>query len=187
MRRSDVGGVPVLANRISYVGELGWELYAPIELGEHLWDVVVGAGRAFGAVPVGMGVLFSSGRLEKGYRACGAELDLDHNLVEAGLARPKVKEADFIGRAAYLRQRSEPPVARLCTLTVDDRASASGVARYMLEPVTSSGPVPVELDGLRRQRRVAQDQVRGLLGKHHHRRVDVPVGDVGEHRRVDHA
>ncbi|HEY5434161.1 MAG TPA: FAD-dependent oxidoreductase [Candidatus Limnocylindrales bacterium] len=144
-RSLDVGGVPVLANRISYVGELGWELYAPIELGEHLWDVVVGAGWAFGAVPVGMGVLFSSGRLEKGYRAYGAELDLDHNLVEAGLARPKVKEADFIGKAAYLRQRSEPPVARLCTLTVDDHASVSGVARYMLgrEPILTRDGRPV--------------------------------------------
>jgi len=144
-RSLDIGGVPVLANRISYVGELGWELYAPIELGAHLWDVLQAAGRPLGAVPVGMGVLFASGRLEKGYRAYGAELDLDHSLVEAGLARPKVKDADFIGKAAYLRQRSEPPVALLCTLTVDDHASASGVARYMLgrEPILTRDGRPV--------------------------------------------
>lgn len=144
-RSLDIGGITVLANRLSYVGELGWELYSPIELGAHLWDVLLAAGRPFGAIPAGMGVLFSSGRLEKGYRAYGAELDLDHSLVEAGLARPKVKEADFIGKTAYLRQRSEPPVALLCTLTVDDHTSASGVARYMLgrEPILTREGRPV--------------------------------------------
>lgn len=127
------------------MGELGWEFYAPIELGAHLWDVLLAAGGPFGAIPAGMGVLFSSGRLEKGYRAYGAELDLDHDLVEAGLARPKVKAAEFIGKAAYVRQRSEPPVARLCTLTVDDHASSAGVPRYMLgrEPILTRDGRPV--------------------------------------------
>ncbi len=57
-------------------------------------------------VPVGIGVYAVTGRLEKGYRAHGAELELDFDLVEAGMARPTVKDADFVGRAAYLEQRS---------------------------------------------------------------------------------
>ena len=59
-------------------------------------------------------------RLEKGYRAHGAELELDFDLVEAGMARPTLKDADFVGRAAYERQRAATPAAILCTLTVDD-------------------------------------------------------------------
>ena len=63
------------------------------------------------------------------------------NPVEAGLARPKVKQADFIGKAAYLKMREEEPAATLCTLTVDDNSSSSGEPRYMLgsEPVLTTG------------------------------------------------
>ena len=73
-----------------------------------------------GLVPVGIGVYGTTGRLEKGYRAFGDELTRDYNLVEAGMTRPRVKEQDFIGKAAYLAQRDAPPCAVLCTLTVDD-------------------------------------------------------------------
>ena len=105
--------------------------------GRRLWDTLWEAGQAFGVVAVGIGVYATTGRLEKGYRAHGAELELDFDLVEAGMARPKVKEAEFVGKAAYLEQRSRPPAAILCTLTVDDPTSSSGVARYMLgkEPI----------------------------------------------------
>ena len=75
----------------------------------------------------GIGVYATTGRLEKGYRAHGNELELDFDLVEAGMARPKVKDADFLGKAAYLEQRAQPPAAILCTLTVDDHTSSSGV------------------------------------------------------------
>jgi glycine cleavage system aminomethyltransferase T len=78
-----------------------------------------------------MGTVAGSARLEKCYRAYGPELDLEHNLVEAGLARPRVKPQDFIGKEALLQQRATPPVRRLCTLTVDDNTSASGLRRYM--------------------------------------------------------
>ena len=88
-------------------------------------------------VPVGIGTYAVTSRLEKGYRAHGAELELDFNLVEAGMARPSVKDADFVGKAAYEKQRAAEPVAILCTLTVDDPTSSSGVKRYMLgrEPI----------------------------------------------------
>jgi len=144
-RTIELGGIPVLASRISYVGELGWELYVPMEQGQRLWDTLWEAGRPHGIVPFGIGVYGTTGRLEKGYRAHGAELELEFNLVEADMLRPKVKEADFIGRTAYLEQRSAPAVATLCTLTVDDNTSASGVKRYMLgrEPILTldGGPI----------------------------------------------
>jgi len=133
----DIDGVRTLASRISYVGELGWELYVPIEQGLRVWDAIWGAGQAHGIVPVGIGTYAVTARLEKGYRAHGAELELDFNLVEAGMARPTVKDADFVGKAAYLAQRAAAPAALLCTLTLDDPTSASGARRYMLgrEPI----------------------------------------------------
>jgi glycine cleavage system aminomethyltransferase T/glycine/D-amino acid oxidase-like deaminating enzyme len=133
----DIDGVRTLASRISYVGELGWEIYVPIEQGLRVWDALWEAGKPHGMAPVGIGTYAVTARLEKGYRAHGAELELDFDLVEAGMARPTVKDADFVGKEAYLRRRSESPVAILCTLTVDDPTSASGVKRYMLgrEPI----------------------------------------------------
>src|ERR1700760_2002410 len=139
-REIEIAGTVVLASRISYVGELGWELYVPIEQGLRLWDTLWSAGQPHGLVPAGIGVYGTTGRLEKGYRAFGAELTPDYTLVEAGMTRPKVKAQDFIGKEAYLRQRSEEPCAVLCTLTVDSHESADGSLRYMLggEPVLSS-------------------------------------------------
>ena len=143
----DVGPVRVLASRISYVGELGWELYVPIEQGARLWDALWEAGRPFGLTPVGAGVYGTTARLEKGYRAYGNELELEYNLVESGLARRTVKSEDFIGKEAYLRQRDEPPAATLCTLTVDDNtAPSNGISRAMTgrEPILTSDGQPIE-------------------------------------------
>lgn len=133
----DIASVRVLAARISYVGELGWELHAPMEQGAHLWDLLTAAGEPFGIVPVGLGAYGGTLRVEKSYRLMGSELELDRNLVEACLARPKVKDADFIGKAAYLAQRAAGPASLLCTLTVEDNRSASGERRFMLgrEPI----------------------------------------------------
>jgi glycine cleavage system aminomethyltransferase T/glycine/D-amino acid oxidase-like deaminating enzyme len=139
-REVELGGVTVLASRISYVGELGWELYVPMEQGARVWDAVWDAGRPHGLVPVGIGVYGTTGRLEKGYRAFGNELTADYTLVEAGMTRPRVKEQPFLGKDAYLAQRDRPPAAVMCTLTVDDHTSSSGQLRYMLggEPVLSA-------------------------------------------------
>jgi len=133
----EAGALTVLASRISYVGELGWELYVPMEQGGKLWDLLRDAGRPDGLIAAGIGVYGTTGRLEKGYRSFGDELTADFNLVEAGMTRPRVKAQDFVGKAAYLAQRERPPAAVLCTLTVDDHASASGEFRYPLggEPV----------------------------------------------------
>jgi glycine cleavage system aminomethyltransferase T/glycine/D-amino acid oxidase-like deaminating enzyme len=143
-RGIEVDSIAVLASRISYVGELGWELYVPMEQGARLWQLLHEAGRPHGAVPVGIGVYGTTGRLEKGYRAFGFELDAERSIVEAGMQRPKVKAAEFVGREAYLAQREAAPKSVLCTMTVDNHTSASGVRRYMLggEPIlTRDGAV----------------------------------------------
>jgi len=146
----EIGPVRTLASRISYVGELGWELYAPMEQGRALWDVLWEAGRPLGLVPSGIGVYGTTGRIEKGYRLYGAELESEFDVVEAGMQRPTVKEAAFVGKEAHLRHREEEPAAMLCTLTVDDPTSASGVKRYMLgrEPIlTAEGQRIVDSKG----------------------------------------
>jgi len=133
----DVGAVRVLASRISYVGDLGWELYVPMEQGLLLWDSLWEAGRPHGLAACGIGVYGTTGRLEKCYRAHGNELETEYNVVEAGMSAPRVKAEDFVGKEAHLRHRVEDPAAILCTLTVDDHTSKSGEKRYMLgrEPI----------------------------------------------------
>ena len=162
-----IGEVPVWALRISYVGELGWELYAPMEQGEHLWDLLWEAGQEHRVVPVGIGVYGTTGRLEKGYRLYGNELETEYNPVEAGLARPKVKSQDFIGREAYLKSREEEPAAILCTLTVDDHTSSCGERRYMLghEPVLTLSADPI-VDREGRRSYVCSAGAGPSVGKH---------------------
>src|SRR5260370_25759593 len=118
-------------------------------------------------IPAGIGVYGTTGRLEKGYRAYGAELDASYNVVEAGMTRPKVKEQDFIGKTAYLRQREAPPAAILCTLTVDDHVSESGELRYMLggEPVLSDSGEPL-IDAKGRHSYVTSAGSGPSVGKH---------------------
>jgi glycine cleavage system aminomethyltransferase T/glycine/D-amino acid oxidase-like deaminating enzyme len=166
-RAIDVGSVRTLAARISYVGELGWEIYAPMEQGARLWDLLWDAGQRHGIVAVGLGAYGTSTRLEKSYRAMGRELELDRNLVEAGMARPKVKDGDFIGKAAYLEQRSTPPPALLCTLTLDSVRSSTGINRYMLggEPLTFRDGSPL-VDARGRHSFVTSAGSGPSLGKH---------------------
>jgi glycine cleavage system aminomethyltransferase T/glycine/D-amino acid oxidase-like deaminating enzyme len=146
----DINGVPVLALRVSYVGDLGWELHAPFEQGQRVWDTLAEAGRPLGVIPAGIGVYGTTGRMEKGYRLMGAELELEYNPVEAGLALRRVKEADFIGKTSYLEARAYEPAATMCTLTVDDHISSESIARYPQggEPiVTTNGERIVDRHG----------------------------------------
>jgi len=129
----------VIASRISYVGDLGWELYTPMERGLELWDALWEAGQPHGVVPAGIGVYGTTGRLEKAYRAFGFELDQDYDVVEADMAWWKVKEQDFVGKAAHVAAREREPVATLCTLTME------GNERFPLgrEPVVRGDGSPI--------------------------------------------
>jgi glycine cleavage system aminomethyltransferase T/glycine/D-amino acid oxidase-like deaminating enzyme len=144
-RTIEVDSLRVLASRISYVGDRGWELYVPFEQGARLWETVWEAGQPHGIVPSGIGVYATTGRLEKCYRAYGFELDGEYNVVEAGMAWGKVKDQDFVGKEAHLRHREEEPAAVLCTLTVDDHSSTDGQKRYMLggEPIRTRDGAPL--------------------------------------------
>ncbi len=162
-----VGSLKVLAFRISYVGELGWELYCPNENGIKLWDTLWEAGQEHDILPVGMGVYGTTARLEKGYRSMGMELEKEYTPVEAGLARPKVKKADFIGRAAYMKARENGPAAMLCTLVVDDHKSSNGKSRYMLgsEPILTLNEEPI-VDSHGRRSYVTSAGAGPSLGRH---------------------
>jgi glycine cleavage system aminomethyltransferase T/glycine/D-amino acid oxidase-like deaminating enzyme len=147
-----VGEVDALALRLSYVGELGWEIYAPMGQGERLWDTIAEAGEEYDIRPVGMGVYGTTGRMEKGYRLFGHELELEYNPAEAGLTFHGVKDADFNGKEAYKEAIEEDNTATLCTLSVDDHTSSTGERRFMLgnEPVLNeAGDVIVDEEGRR--------------------------------------
>jgi 4-methylaminobutanoate oxidase (formaldehyde-forming) len=123
-RAITIGRVPVLALRVTYVGELGWELYAHTEFGLALWDTLVDAGRDHGLMPGGYRAIDSL-RLEKGYRVWSSDITPDETPYEAGLgfAVALDKEVEFIGRAALLAARSAGPRKRLRCLVLDDPRS----------------------------------------------------------------
>jgi dimethylglycine oxidase len=110
----------VLALRLSYVGELGWELYAPSEYRERLWDLLWEAGKPFGIIAGGRGA-FDSLRLEKGYRLWGNDMHSEYNPYEAGLGfTVNLEKGDFIGRDALLRVKDQGMNRKLCCLMLDD-------------------------------------------------------------------
>ena len=168
VRRALVGGIRTTMLRISYVGESGWEIYARTEHGPALWDAIWGAGRDFDLRPVGIGVYGTTGRMEKGYLLMGSELTSEYSPVEAGSARRVVKQADFIGRTAYLKARGRGPAARICTLVMDDHASASGLPRFPTggaEPILTPGGDRI-VDALGRESRVTSAGMGPSVGRY---------------------
>ncbi len=127
IRPVEIAGKIVSAFRISYVGEQGWELHMRYDYGLAVWDALW----AEGIMAMGVETYANSRRLEKSLRLQNADLNTEYNLYEADLSRPKVKEADFRGKAKHLEYRAmEHQVAMLCTLVMTDNIDASGVARY---------------------------------------------------------
>ena len=119
-KKAYVGTVPVTALRLSYVGELGWELYTTADLGLKLWDTLWNAGQPLGIIAGGRGA-FTSLRLEKGYRSFGTDMTYEHDPYEAGLGfAVKMNKGDFLGRSA-LESRGEH-ARRLSCLTIPDPA-----------------------------------------------------------------
>ncbi|SNC65905.1 Glycine cleavage system T protein (aminomethyltransferase) [Marinobacter sp. es.048] len=149
-RELNIRGVPVWAFRISYVGEQGWELYFPFSYGLRIWDLLYDAG----VTPVGIETYANTRRLEKSLRLQNVDLETEYNLYEAGLQRPKVKEADFHGKAAYLEQRERPrQAAYLCTMTMTEHRDANGILRYPIGqwPILAPQTGEVLVDSLGRR------------------------------------
>lgn len=123
VREIGVAGAPVLALRLTYVGELGYELHVPVEYARNVYLALLREGRGHGLAHAGYRAIESL-RLEKGYRAWGADIGPDYNPLEAGLgfAVSLAGERDFIGREALLAARDKPLARRLACFTVDDPA-----------------------------------------------------------------
>jgi 4-methylaminobutanoate oxidase (formaldehyde-forming) len=132
-----VGDVPLRALRVTYVGELGWELYCPAEYGRGLWRAVWAAGQGHGIVAGGYRAIDSM-RLEKGYRAWGTDITPDETPDEGGVGFcVKLDKGAFIGREALVAAREEGPRHRLACITLaDPRQVALGN-----EPVRIGGDV----------------------------------------------
>jgi len=135
-REITVGSVPVLALRVTYVGELGWELYAPTEYGRALWDTLWAAGAGHGLVAGGYRAIDAL-RLEKGYRVWSSDITPDETPYDAGLgfAVALDKEAEFLGRDALVAAKAAGPRKRLRCLVLDDPRSVC------------LGNEPVRIDG----------------------------------------
>jgi 4-methylaminobutanoate oxidase (formaldehyde-forming) len=132
-----VGSVPCLALRVTYVGELGWELYCPSEFGLRLWDTLWEAGRNKGLVAGGYKAVDSL-RLEKGYRVWGSDIGPESDPYQSGLGSfVKLDKGEFIGRTALLKKRESPAPTKLaCLVLSDPRSVALGS-----EPVRIGGEV----------------------------------------------
>ena len=144
-RQLAIGSVPCLALRVTYVGELGWELYCPSEFGMRLWDTIWEAGRGHGLSAGGYKAVDSL-RLEKGYRVWGSDIGPEVNPYEAGLGfTVKLDKGDFIGRDALLKARESQLETRLACLVLDDPHSVAlgsepvRIANEITGRVTSGG------------------------------------------------
>jgi 4-methylaminobutanoate oxidase (formaldehyde-forming) len=126
-KRITIGDVSVLASRVTYVGELGWEFYCPMEYGLRLWDTLWEAGKPEGMVAGGYKAIDTL-RLEKGYRYWSGEITPDYTPYEAGLGfAVKLGKDDFIGKEALVKQKAEGIKQKLCCITLsDDRTIVLG-------------------------------------------------------------
>jgi len=121
-----VGTAPALALRVSYAGELGWELYAPTEYALGMWETLWAAGQPHGIIAAGSGA-FDSLRLEKGYRLWGADIHTDYNPFEAGIGwAVRLEKGDFIGRDALVLAKAAGLARKLCCLTLDGPGALLG-------------------------------------------------------------
>jgi 4-methylaminobutanoate oxidase (formaldehyde-forming) len=118
-RQITVGAAPVLAIRIGYVGELGWELHIPTEYAAHVYEVLREAGEAYGIRDAGYRAIDSC-RMEKGYLYWSSDITPDYTPYEAGLGfRVNLKKPDFIGRSVLMAQKEKGVGRKLCTFTLE--------------------------------------------------------------------
>ena len=121
LRETTIGNAPVRMLRVTYVGELGWELYCPTEYGLGLWRAVWEAGQPHGILAGGYRAIDSL-RLEKGYRVWGADITPDEDPYEGGVGFcvKLDKDGGFVGREALAAAKERGPRSRLCCLTLED-------------------------------------------------------------------
>lgn len=124
VKRASIAGIPVTAMRLSYVGELGWEIYASAENGLRLWDALWKAGESYGIIAAGRSA-FNSLRLEKGFRSWGTDMTTEHDPWEAGVdfAVKMDKKGAFIGQSALKGVSKDTITRKLRCITVDDGKS----------------------------------------------------------------
>ena len=121
-----IGYAPVLALRVTYVGELGWELHIPTEYAAHVYELLWAAGQDLGIANAGYRALESL-RLEKGYRYWGGDITPDYNPFEAGLGFcVKLDGGDFLGREALVKAKAAGPARKLCCFTLERETSVHG-------------------------------------------------------------
>ena len=134
-REVDLAYARPLALRMSYVGELGWELYIPTDFAPSVFDAIMRAGASLDLCLVGLHAVDSL-RLEKGFRHWGSDISPDDSPWEAGLGfAVRLDKGDFIGREALLRRREQVPSRRLVMFTLED----PGPLLYHDEPIYRDG------------------------------------------------
>jgi 4-methylaminobutanoate oxidase (formaldehyde-forming) len=139
-RAIDVAGAPAWAQRVTYVGELGWEIYVRNDHAVAVWDTLLAAGRPLGIRPAGYKAVDSL-RLEKGYRYWSADITPAENPYEAGLGFcVRLGKGEFIGREALLRVKAEGSPRRLCTIMLEAPLE-DGADLYGGEAVYAAGQV----------------------------------------------
>ncbi len=190
----ELGAARVLAARIGYVGELGWELHVPVEYACHVYGLLWKAGAEFGIRNAGYRAIDSL-RLEKGYLYWSSDITPDYNPFEAGLGwRVHLKsKGDFIGREALERVRAQGVTQRLCTFTLDGpphfygseciwhggrvvgTTSSAGYGHTLATNI-AYGYIPVDLAG------EGEFQIEAFGERYDARRVDGPLYDPGMER-----
>lgn len=123
LKKARIAGIPVIAMRMSYVGEAGWEIYTDAENGQRLWDVLRKAGQRHGLVAAGRAAL-NALRIENGHRDWGSDMNSEYDPYEAGLSHAiDENKGAFIGKIALQKRAQRPVARRMRTLTVDDGRS----------------------------------------------------------------
>jgi glycine cleavage system aminomethyltransferase T len=139
-REITIGAAVCYALRVSYVGELGWEIYIPTEYATHVWDALWDAGRPHGLIAAGMAAMDSM-RIEKGYRRLTFDMDANWNPLEAGMAHVLRFKKDFIGRDALLKIKDQPLTRKLACMTLD----RPGDVVMGREPIFADGRVVAQV------------------------------------------
>ena len=151
-----IGTVEVTAMRLSYVGELGWELYTTADQGLVLWDLLMKAGAEHGIIAAGRGA-FNALRIEKGYRSFGGDMTNEHTPTQAGLDFAVKLDQEFLGKEALIAREDDG--RRLCLLTIDGPndivlGSEPVYASSRADQLRRRGSTRAECDGWDGSRRV---------------------------------